>query len=92
MNLTDVTDEMLAKARDESLLGRLAHAKDVPLEAIGVITKRLWEDAAAEWDVLDDEVQENWNRLPIGAKQLKLQDGASMIAVLGLAGFKVVRI
>lgn len=92
MNLTGVTDEMLEKAREETLLGRLTHSREVPLEAIGVITKRLWQEGCVEWKLDELEVQASWDRLPPGAKQMQLQRGAGLVAVLGLAGFKIVPI
>lgn len=92
MELTGVNDEMLEKAREATLLGRLTHSREVPLEAIGVITKRLWQEGCVEWKLDELEVQASWDRLPPGLKQLELQRGAGLVAVLGLAGFKIVPI
>lgn len=89
--LTGVTDEMLRQARDKSLLGRLARGKDTPVEAIAEMTKAIWEHEAADWEIGEEEGQQNWDRLPAGAKQLQLETSAWFIARLALNGLWIVK-
>jgi hypothetical protein len=85
MELTGVTDEMLAKARDE-----IPGGFDAPLEAIAEATKAIHEHCVACFDEHDDP-QRSWDQMNEAQRQSGLDVGVWLIHRLELAGFKVVK-